>query len=371
MHNARVLILWGLLFLAGPLFSQQLSNFRKKTLPILGDTLYIDSASIVPNSINITGVPPNDYRVLYHQSKLIWIRKPNTDYVLLNYRVFSFSTHQSVNRMSFDSVFYRFGKIPTKVFADNYNTKPIDFGKLNSSGSIGRSLSFGNRQDAILNSNLNLQLNGYLSDSIFLTAAISDNNLPLQPDGSTQNLNEIDKVSIQFSKKNWKLQLGDFDLRQQEQYFLNFYKRLQGVFFENIQLINKHTLNTAQVSGASAKGKFTRNVFQGIEGNQGPYRLKGANQELFFIVLAGTERVFIDGMMMQRGEDQDYVINYNTAEVIFTPKQMITKDRRIQVEFEYADRNYLNSQLYVNNKTTFKNKATLTFGYFNNSDAKN
>lgn len=351
--------------------AQELSNFRKKTIVVQGDRTKIDTISIVPNSLMIGLLDRDYFKVDYASATLFWLKPPPKQAYEVTYRVLPFDFTKGAQRLSFDSVFYRFGISGEKLLGKGNENRPFDFGKINSNGSIGRSLSFGNRQDAVFNSSLNLQLNGYMGDSILLSAAISDNNIPIQPDGNTQNLNEFDRIFIQFSKDRWKLALGDLDIRQGEMYFLNFYKRLQGVSFQTANKIGKQIDNHLLASGAVAKGKFTRNIFQGIEGNQGPYRLKGANQELFFIVLAGTERVFIDGELMQRGEDQDYVINYNTAEITFMPKQMITKDKRIQIEFEYADRNYLNAQFYLNNRVEVNKNLKLTVGYFGNNDSKN
>ena len=360
-----------ILFLSLTASSQPLSNLRQKTFSTSGQSIRLDSFSIVPNSVKISNVEPSDYTIDHPAAMLFWIKKPSQQAVSIEYRVFPFSLTAATRRMSFDSIFYRFNIPGNQLTGKKGSDRPIDFGKINSNGSLGRSLSFGNRQDAVFNSSLNLQLNGYMGDSILINAAISDNNIPIQPDGNTQNLNEFDQVYIRFSKDKWKLSVGDLDIRQSDLYYLNFYKRLQGLSFETENRINAHTNNSLLASGAIAKGKFTRNIFQGIEGNQGPYRLKGANQEQFFIVLAGTERVFIDGQMMQRGEDQDYTINYNTAEITFMQKQMISKDKRIQVEFEYADRNYLNTQLFFNNKLAINKKLQVSVGYFGNGDARN
>ncbi|RZS75142.1 hypothetical protein EV199_1003 [Pseudobacter ginsenosidimutans] len=349
-----------------------LSNLRFKKVSTRQPLIQLDSLSLIPNTIQIPGVPDTAYTIDFINGTLRWKSRFILDSLYIRYRVFPTRMNAVVNRMEYDSVMNRFiGQAYTPNFMGVQQTDNFfNFGNITYNGSFGRAISFGNSQDAVITSNLNLQLSGYLADSIEIAAAITDNNIPIQPDGTTQQLNEFDRIFLQFRKPNWALSLGDIDIRQQQNYFLSFYKRLQGLAFEATTQIAPGVTNKAMVSGSIAKGKFTRDILEPLEGNQGPYRLKGANNEFFFVVLANTERVFIDGELLQRGEDQDYVINYNTAEITFTPRRMITKDKRIQVEFEYADRNYLNSNIYLSDEVNIKDKVKVRVGFFNNADAK-
>ena len=368
--------------------AQDINNLRCQEISIISDTLIFDTISIIPGTIFIKkpdGTVLNDslYIIDPVSAKLFFddTTAMSDTKLTICYRNFPYDFKKKHYNKSRDMIepdgsgSYN----PFKFGISDRDADIFEFDGLNKSGSISRGINFGNNQDIVVNSNLNLQLSGKLGKEIDILAAITDNNMPIQPYGNTQYIQEFDKVFIQLSAKRSKLIAGDFELTKPKGYFMNYYKKVQGGDFQtsfNPDKDNK-SLMDIHVAGALSKGKFARNTVQAIEGNQGPYKLRGNENELYIIVLAGTERVFIDGLLLTRGQEYDYIIDYNTAEITFTPNVLITKDKRITVEFEYSDKNYARSLFYVGSGFETKtgsnnnNGLKLGFNFFSEQDLKN
>lgn len=359
--------------------AQELSNKRSKWLNTSADTLALDSLSLIPGSIRIldpSGAELDTAKLQLDNfgATIYGLEEFPFDSVKIEYRVFPFSfadtTYNKPISLMLDE---RPTEIDPFVFRPGV-INPNDgygFDQLNKSGSISRGIAFGNTQNLSVNSTLNLQLSGKITEDINVMASITDDNLPIQPQGNTQQLQDFDRVFIQLYDQRSKLTAGDFQLKSRTGYFFNYFKRAQGGTFETrIPASFSEGGILLETSAAISKGKFARNQIQGIEGNQGPYRLRGAENERFIIILAGTERVFIDGRLLKRGMEFDYVIDYNTAEIVFTPNQLITKDRRIVVEFQYSDKNYARALLQAHGENDFKN-GKVYFTIYNEFDSKN
>ncbi len=249
------------------------------------------------------------------------------------------------------------------------NPRSQILGGLTSKGSIIRGITFGNNQGQSVQSSMDLQISGKLSKDVSVLASISDHNLPIQADGYTQTLEEFDKIYMQLNIKDKSiLRAGHLDLTDEKTYFGRYQRRSMGLEFQT--QLGTENKTFADISAGVARSEFHRIRFQGVEGNQGPYRLNGKNGEQFITIISGSEQVFIDGILMKRGENQDYVINYNTGEITFTSFRPIFKQNFITISYNYANRNYTRF-LITGGIRHEREKAKFGFSWFMENDNKN
>ena len=69
---------------------------------------------------------------------------------------------------------------------------------------------------------------------------------------------------------------------------MNYFKKLKGISVATEIKTGKNSTINTKGSFAISRGKFARQTIATKEGNQGPYRLQGNNNERFIIVLAGN-----------------------------------------------------------------------------------
>ncbi len=349
----------GLILLLGicPLFAQE-ERLPSVLLDLPPDTLIVPTDSLqkvfqLPHKFIIPGTERLSIRrfrlserLHYHIDyplgtlRLTDPRLPRSDSLLITYRHFPFPLLSDFARREIRPVSAADSsdstaqvQIATRAvqpgFLDDLESYQSNLQK---SGSIVRGIEIGSNQDLTLNSGLNLQLSGQIAPDVELVAALTDESTPIQPEGNTQTLREVDKVFVKINSPYIGGTLGDFNLHYQKSEFGNLQRKLQGVTLES-----RPGNTTQQLTYGTSRGFFHTNRFLAQEGNQGPYLLTGRNGEREIIVLAGTERIYVDGVLQVRGENNDYIIDYGLAQITFTSRKLITSENRIEVDFEYTN----------------------------------
>ena len=344
-----------------------------KTLLPGTDSLLIDSLPVVLSSIKLKSIDGTDVSKAFNISgktrSYIKFDNPIVDTLLLSYSIIPVDLNKTYSNKDTSLLLPEISSINRTKYEVSSRSTFKPFEGLNSKGSISRAISVGSNQDAVLNSSLNLQLSGQLGKETVIRASITDNSIPVQSDGYSQQLREFDRVYIELENKDFGLlRAGDYNVIGKDNYFLRFDKRISGAGVYSGLNIDKGRI-PFQIEGGIARGRFARNRFRGQEGNQGPYKLTGANGERFVIIISGSEKVYIDGVLMKRGQQFDYVMDYNAGEIIFTSLQPITKEKRIVVEFQYTEQNFLRSVVF--GKTGFTNdKFKTSIQYYSEQDSK-
>jgi len=370
------------LFWQASLQAQQNHNLCIQMLSEMTDTVRLDSMVVLASSLSVQSksgilLDTNYYSVNIKGSHLVFKKKIDSSYfpLQIQYKIIPINLKEEWSHKKLGSTKWQMNaeKEQRSEYRYELGKTQNDIGSMSDfqkSGSISRAISAGNNQNLSVLSHLNLQLSGYLSPELEIVASVSDDNIPIQPDGNTQQLQDFDQVFIQIKHQNGQLTAGDFVMLKPVSNFLNYHKKAQGIS-SDIRFMNPNNQKIRVYGGlALSKGMYAKNTFQGIEGNQGPYKLTGANFERTIIILSATEQVYVDGKLLTRGQNYDYVIDYNTAEITFMPNFTMTKDKRISVEFQYSDRNY--ARYLTNAGFEYQhNRWKWSTHYFLESDLKN
>jgi len=333
----------------------------------------ISSVNIIPGSemifLKSKKLSLNDYSFTYSQSFFTLsdsLPYSIFDTLIVTYRSLKLSLQKEYIKRSLVVKYdEKFGDtVSVLTSTGGFSPEAIFGADMQKSGTIVRGFTVGTTKDFSLNSGLRLQLSGRISEDIEIVAALTDENTPIQPEGNTERLEELDKVFIQVKHPNVVGTFGDYQVTQRFGEFGVIDRKLQG-------LMGEFSFKDAYgyVSIANSRGKFNTNNFNGSDGVQGPYRASGINNERDIVIIAGTEKVYLDGIELIRGENNDYTIEYSNASITFTPNRLITSASRISIDFEYTDRQFTRSFFGAGSSTKFfDDKLQLKVQYMREGD---
>ena len=81
------------------------------------------------------------------------------------------------------------------------------------------------------------------------------------------------------------------------------------------------------------------------------------------VIPSGSEKIWLNGKLLSRGEDLDYTIDYSKGEVYFTSKNLIYFDSDIDFEYLYRQTDYTTSYLETGIEGSLFNESDFQLKY--------
>ena len=234
---------------------------------------------------------------------------------------------------------------------------------INASGTFFRGLEISSQGSGMLNGGLRFQIAGKLNERTQVSGIVTDETLPIQPDGTTASLDELDKIYLKVSHPMGELLAGDVTITNTKGRYNSIRKNILGIRNNII----KDNIAMTTIFGES-KGKYHRLEIKGRDGHQGPYFLTSNDGMRNVIISAGSESVWLDGVELKRGQDRDYIIDYTSGEVTFMPKHLIYFDSDIDIEYQYNESTYKSNYFETEISGNVNDRMNYNIAYMNEKD---
>ncbi|MBN2379211.1 hypothetical protein JXM67_05360 [candidate division WOR-3 bacterium] len=194
------------------------------------------------------------------------------------------------------------------------------------------SLSVNEGGNTELDQGLAINASGELG-GVEIEAYLNDEEGSFAPEGTTERIEEFDRILVGLTQDNWELRLGDLDLVYPLTGYGTIDRRLQGG-------IGKVSFNSFEANAALGIDGTRREhiVLVTEDGKQGPYYISQVQSEQ--PVVPGSEKVYLDGRLLEPGLSRDYTIDYLTGEMVFNNRTRIDAGSRIEVDYTYQDADY-------------------------------
>jgi len=276
-----------------------------------------------PYSIPVSGAIESTAEVYIHGKKIL-----NSDFKLLNEGKTLLFAYPIAIGSIIDIYFDTF------EIKEVSEVRPISQGgNFNITGSKNFTVSATSQGQTTIDQGTRLRFYGTVS-GLEVEGRLTDEELPITTEGSSEELADIDQIMVKVNGYGMNLEMGDIDVEGGSSGFLTYKRHLLGAtgLFKNENFQGGGTV-------AIVRGKHASIELKGEDGIQGPYIIT-LPDAYNITVIPQSDRVYLNGELMMRGDNLDYTIDYYEPSITFTKNRLITSSSRVYIEFDYSELGY-------------------------------